>query len=267
MSSRLIRTVSQPVDIVFRPSALVEGYVSSYSTSLVETWLQAGRLSAYYVLNLVLYAIPLTLAGYGVASTAQAPPLFAALFGAMLPNPDPAFQFLASVAQNGAYLVVASALTLVTYHVGIRITRSSRGFMQSLHTVVYSTGIYLALIFTLVWYLSQAEAIVVADQVVLNFQKELIYAFIDLFQADLALPAGRPTAVDTTRLTLQGKLALTGIVAGFCYYAYALYLGARINHRASRVSSLLAVAFVAISPALYISGSILAVTGQFPVPM
>lgn len=265
MPQRVFRTVFQPIDILFRPSNLVEGQVSDYSASTIGTWRVMLGLSAYFAVNLVLYAVPLTLAGYGVVSTADAPPLFTAYLGSLFADPTAAYQFLLSTVQNSAYLLVASGLTLVTYHVGVVLTRSSRGYLQSLHTVVYSTGVYLALIFTLVWYLSQAEAIVVADQVMLNVQKEFIYYFIDLYDVNLSLPSGRPTPVDTSRLTLQGKLALGGIAAGFLYYGYALYLGSRINHRASRLSSALAVGFVGVSPVLYVSGSIFATTGQLPV--
>lgn len=248
--------------MVARPSVLIEGYVSNYSADTVRNVYVALRLTTVFAFNLVLYAVPLTLAGFGANTQAAAPAALERYLGAVVADPDATYQFLVSLSQNSAFLFVAAGLTFVTYHLGVWFTRSSSGFLQSLHTVVYSTGIYLAAIFTLVWYVSQAGSIVVADELLLNLQKEFIYAFIDLFGSALALPSGRPEHVAAVGLTTQGKLALGGIVLSAGYYLYALYLGARINHRASRFSSLLAVAFVTISPALYVSGSIILATTQ-----
>ena len=216
-----------------------------------------ARLIGFYLLNLVVYAGPLTLAGFGLGSGGEsAPPVWHDVVGPFVDDPTGAYRFVVALAVNSAYLLALSALTFVTFHMGVLLARSSRGVLQSLHTIVYSTGIYLALIFTLAWYLSTADSVAVADDLLIALQSEFVYFVIDLVDVNLALPGGRPEPVDPSRLTLQGKLAIAGLVLSMLYYGYVLYLGARINHRADKLASLIAVLFVAVSPALYVVGSI-----------
>jgi hypothetical protein len=246
------------IDVVLDPSTFVQSKTSSYGQETVaQLWIM-GKLTGFYIVNLLLYAGPLTLAGFGVtASQGQSTGGVTALLASTVPSGTSSSGFFFGLALNSTYLFIISALTFVTFHIGIWLTRNSKGLNQTLHTVVYSTGIYLAVIFTLTWYLSTSGTIAVADQFLIQVQKEFIYLLIDLFGADLGLPGGRPTATDLSRLTMAGKVALGGLALSLLYFLYSLYLGARINHHAGRFDSFIVVVFVGLSPAVYVGGSIL----------
>lgn len=256
VSPRLTGVVLQPVDMVARPSSLIEGYANNYANNWAWKAYVGTRLSVVFFFNLLLYALPLTLGGYGVASESETPAFVAPILEALVGNSDAAYTFLASLVQNSLFLFVAAAITFGTFHLGVWFTGSSQGFLQSLHTVVYSTGIYLAGIFTLVWYVSQSAQAETAEQLLLNLQLEFIYFFIELMGAPVVLAAGTPTGIPEGGMAFAGKLAIAGILVTAGYYFYTLYLGARINHRATRADSLLAVGFVALAPAIYVVGSL-----------
>lgn len=245
------------VDAVARPSSFVQSQVDTYTDDSFGRVFVAGRLSFVYILNLLLYAGPLTLSGFGRAAVSVAPgPLLVSLLGLFFSDVVAAFDFTIRLLQNSAFLFVASVLIFITFHIGLLITRSSAGMLQSIHTVTFSVGIYLAAVFTLVWYLSTADGIVIADDWLIALQKSYIYFFIDLFSFGVELPGGRPDSVSLSGLTQQGKLAIGALIVSMIYFIYTLYLGARINHHASRLESLIAVLAVAIAPAVYIIGSI-----------
>lgn len=240
-----------------KPSGFIRSQVDEYADDRLSQFRMALSLSGFYAVNLVLYAGPLTLAGFGSPLVQMAPlPLFETFVGPIYPDVVTAWDFVLTLAQNSLYLLAISVLTLVTYHVGIWLTRSSRGVLQSAHTVVFSTGIYLAAIFTLTWYLSTAAAIAVADDFLIFLQKRFVYFIIDSLGSNLGLPGGRPEPVALVDITLSGKLALTGLLLSLGYYLYSLYLGSRINHGTSRFDALIATLFVALSPAVYVTGSV-----------
>lgn len=245
------------IDAAVRPSALVRAQVDSYTANRLGKFLVAGRLSMFYLVNLLLYAGPLTLAGFGDATvTVNLPSGVEQALGLIVSDVDAIVDFAVRLFQNSAYIFLASVLVFGTFHVGLLLTRSSEGVLQSAHTVVYSTGIYLAGIFTLVWYLSTAEAISVADDWLIALQKGYIYFFIDALSVGVDLPSGRPGPVTLEQLAVQGKLALGGLFLCLMYFLYSLYLGARINHHATRFESLTAVATLTVAPAAYVIGSI-----------
>jgi hypothetical protein len=249
------------IDIVINPSRFVQSRVDTYESGFVTKSVTGSRLVAFYALNLLLYAGPLTLAGLGAQAAADSPPPgLAPLVGGLTANAAGGWAFALSLALNSVYLLIISGLTLATFHAGVLVTRNSKGIIQTLHTVVYSTGVYLAVIFTLTWYLSTSQSIVVADQFLVQIQKDFVYFFIDLFGAELELPGGRATPADLANLTTAGKLALTGLGIALLYYLYSLYLGARINHHADRLDSIIVIVVVGLSPALYVAGSILVTT-------
>ena len=245
------------VDAVGRPSTFVQSQVDTYTDNRFGQVVIGTRLSAFYVLNLLLYAGPLTLAGFGESQIAFAPgPLLVSFLSLFVSDAAGAFDFVIRLLQNSAFIFVASLLVFVTFHLGLLLTRSSRGVLQSVHTVTYSIGIYLAAVFTLAWYISTAESIAVADDWLIALQKEYIYFFIDLVGVPVGLPGGRPTPVDLTRLTQNGQLALAALLIAVLYFVYTLYLGARMNHNANRLESAIAVGTVAVAPAIYVIGSI-----------
>lgn len=245
------------VDAVGRPSRFVQSQVDTYTDARLGQVVIGTRLSVFYLLNLLLYAGPLTLAGFGQAQIGFAPgPLLVAFLSLFVTDVAAAFDFLIRLLQNSAFIFIASVLVFLTFHLGLLLTRSSRGVLQSVHTVTYSIGIYLAVVFTLVWYVSTAESIVVADDWLIALQKRYIYFFIDVLGADVGLPGGRAGAVDLARLTAHGKLALVALFVAMAYFAYTLYLGARMNHGASRIESAIAVGTVTVAPGIYVLGSI-----------
>lgn len=251
--------VTRPIDVIFRPERLVEAHEEIYGGSTRTNVGIALRLFAFYLVNVVLYAAPLTLAGFGTIQGAVDPPgIVAAVGGLAGIGGEGLWRFSLTLAQNSVYLFVATLLTLATFHVGVVLSGSSAGLLLSIRTVTYSTGLYLAAIFTFVWYLSTSAAVQTADELLLGVQTAFVYVFIDLLGSDLALPGGRPGTIPTDGLTAIGMAVVTLLVVAALYYLYLLYLGARITHGASRYESLMAVGFVVVSPALYVVGSILA---------
>lgn len=242
---------------LFDPSDIVSANVEVYGQTRRTRLYQAIRLVTFYLFNLFLYAIPLTYAGFGATGEVGAPPAVVESV-AVSAGTDPVstWQFLLALVQNCTFLFAASVLTFLTFHVAVWLTRNSSGVLQSIHTVVYSTGIYLAAIFSVTWYLSTSPAIVVADDWLIWVQAEFIYAVIDATGTNLELPGGRPEPVNLAEITRSGIVALTGLFGAALYYLYSLYLGARHNHHSSRSASLLAVGFVVASPILFVLSSI-----------
>lgn len=156
--------------------------------------------------------------------------------------------------------------TLLGIHLALLITFQSKGFLRTAYSIVYSTSIYLAGLFTVVWYLTTAEGVENARELVLNIQIEFIYRIIDLMGSDMAFEISRPETIAPGEFSLGGEIALVGLVILFTYYVYSLYLGTRLNHDAGRFEGIVAVLVVISLPILYVIGSIFAVTFQlFPV--
>lgn len=245
-----------PVDVMARPEALIASRSEDDVRGFIQTITTSIRISIFYFANLVLYALPLTLAGFGVTEEQAAPAAITAYLEPLVDNPDTVWQLTISLIQNSSFLFVATVLTFATFHVGVWLTGCSDGIIRSLRTVSYSTGIYLAIMFTGVWYVATSPTIRVADQFLLYVQAEFFYFFIDLLEVGLEVPGGRPDPVEITHLTTFGKTIFTLLLLAAVYYFYVLYLGARISHRATRTDALLAVGFVALVPVMYVLGII-----------
>jgi hypothetical protein len=249
---------------VFRPSVFVSGRAAAGERTRLFVLRRVASLAVVYVVNLALYATPLTLTGFGVNQEATPPAWFAESAVASFGNPAAVWRFLTGFAQNSAFLLVATVLTLVTFHASVVLARSSKGILQTVYTVVYSTSAYLAGIFTVVWYLSTNEGVTAARELVIAAQKAFIYYFIDLTGSSLGLPGGRPDAVDPGALSSDGTTIIALLAVMGLYYLYSLYLGTRINHRAGRFTGVLVVSFVAASPAIYVLGLIAVSAGGPP---
>jgi hypothetical protein len=89
-----------------------------------------------------------------------------------------------------------------------------------------------------------------------NLQSAFVYAVIDALGADLALPGGRPGELTVATITPEGQWVLALLVLALGYYLFSLYLGARINHQATRIGAFVAVTAVALSPVAYVVGSV-----------
>ena len=243
-------------DALVRPRRFVAAQTSAYSRTGTETLRQILGLGVVYIVNLVTYAGPLTIAGFGVPAEAGDPPGLVTAFGVLVGDPGTLWRFTLGFVQNSSYITALAVVTLVTYHFGVVVTRNSAGFVQSLHTVVYSTSGYLAGMFTVVWYLTTTDGLAAARDFVLNIQRAAIYAIIDLLNADMGLPGGRPDAVVTGEFSQNGAILVAALAILVCYYLYSLYLGARLNHRMGRLSGVLVLVAVALAPVIYVAASI-----------
>ena len=243
-------------DALVRPRQFVAAQTSAYSQTGTQTLRQIVGLGIVYVVNLVTYAGPLTIAGFGVPTEAGDPPGLVAAVGVVGGDPATLWRFTLGFLQNSSYITALAVVTLVTYHLGVLVTRNSAGFAQSLHTVVYSTSAYLAGMFTVVWYLTTTDGLAAARDFVLNIQRAAIYAVIDLLGADMGLPGGRPEQVVTGEFSQTGAVLVAVLAILVCYYLYSLYLGARLNHRVSRASGVLVIVAVALAPVIYVVASI-----------
>lgn len=246
-------------DALFRPHRFVEFQTSTYASKRAESVRQVGSLFGVYLVNLVAYAIPLTLAGIGVQRSGQPPAGYATVAGQYGLAPTASWQLLTAFVLNSLYITVAAGITLLTFHAGLVLARGSRGIVQSVHTVVYTTSAYLAAVFSGVWYLTTGQGVSGARELVRNLQAAFVYAIIDRLGADLELPGGRPGEIVVESISTTGQWALALLALALCYYLVSLYLGARVNHLASKRSATLAVFAVILSPVVYVGASVLAV--------
>jgi len=249
--------VGSVFDAVFRPAEFVAVREESEFGNRSTLARRLVALAGFYLWNVFLYATPLTLAGIGFTTTAAAPAWFAGLTAGVVQTPDTLWRLFVGLVQNSAFLTIATGVVLVSYHGAVALVTGPGGVLKSFHTVVYTTGAYLAALFTGVMYLSTAPGLGTAESLVLNLQKRGFYLVIDWLGADVGLPGGRPDAVviGTLSPTGQAILALLGVAA--IYFLYSLYLGARINHGISRSRAAAVLAAVAAAPVIYIAGTVL----------
>jgi len=244
---------------VFRPAALVTVPTGGPDRSLPAKVDQAFRLGIVYLVNLTLYAGPLTVAGIGIGSGQSIPPWLAGFTGT---EPGALLRFLAGFVQNSLYLLGITVATLVGAHIALVITLQSKGFLRTAHSVVYSTSIYLAGIFTVVWYLTSAEGVATAREFVINVQVAFIYRMIDLTESDLVFGIDRPDVIVPGEFSTTGEYAIIVLALLLVYYFYSLYLGTRLNHDAGRFEGVLVVLIVILLPITYVIGSIILATIQ-----
>jgi len=245
---------------IIRPQRFVASKTHSYGGTRVAALRKFVSLLGVFVINVIAYAIPLTLAGFGIRDTQQPPVAFASVATNVGISPDAGWTLAFAFVQNSLFITVATGITLVTFHIGIVLIRSSRGVLQSTHTVVYTTSAYLAAIFSGVWYLTSQQGVNGARAMVRNLQAEFVYRIIDLLGANVTLPGGRPETLLPQSISTTGEWVLALLVIAILYYLGSLYFGARVNHRAGRLGSLIAVTAVALSPVVYVAGSIITVT-------
>lgn len=253
-TGRVTRAATGLFDAVFRPSRFVRAPNAASRTSVRSAFRRIRALSVVFLVNVVVYATPLTLSGFGVAVETDAPAWFVPIAGATLGRPDAAWWLLAGIAQNSAFLTALSALTLLTYHVALVVTRSSKGFLLTLHTVVYSVSAYLAGIFTVLIFLSRAPAFATARELVLNVQVRFISVMYDSFgvpPSQRVFTLGDPVTASQLSSNETAILAVLGVLV--LYFAYSMYLGARLNHGAGVTSATLSLLAVGLSPVLYVA--------------
>lgn len=243
-------------DAVARPARFVAVQQTMYVRSRLDLFDQFLKLSWVYVGNLLLYAVPLTLAGIGFTSTATPPSWFATIVGGVAQDPDPLWQLTVGTVQNSVFLTAATGVVLVAYHSAVVVSLESRGFLQSVYTVVYATSAYLATIFTAVMYLSTTAGVSRARNLVIDAQKTVFYVVIDALNANVDLPGGRPDALVLSGLSPRGELVIGLLLVAAGYFLNSLYLGARVNHGVGRFKGLLIVSTVMLAPGAYVVGTI-----------
>ncbi|WP_277552351.1 hypothetical protein [Halobaculum limi] len=214
-------------------------------------------LAAIYLINLVLYAGPLTLAGVGIQSNADVPRWFTGVVGS---EPGLAMVYLAGFIQNSAYLLGFTIATFVATHLALLLTVQSKGILPTAYSVVYSSSVYVAGIFTVVWYLTTASGVAAARDFVIDIQVAFIYALIEYAGADVEYAVPRPETLAASGFSQLGEYALLSLFVLVGYFFYSLYLGARINHDADRIASAATVLVVVSLPIAYVLGSILVAT-------
>jgi hypothetical protein len=255
------RTARGVYDAVFRPSAFVGADHEALEGSLLGVGRQFAGLTVVFLTNLLAYAVPLTLAGFGAVPQSTPPAAFAAFVAPIAPDAVAAWLFVRRFLQNGLYLTGAAVATFLAFHASVLLTRSSSGILPSMHTVIYSTSAYLAGIFTFVMYLDTRAAFSRAAELVLWVQLQFVYGVIDAMGSDLTLQnAARPTAIPPQDVSFGGQLLVAGLAVASVYYVYSLYLGSRVNHDTSRTTAVLTVAAVLTTPVLFVVGSVFAVT-------
>ncbi|MFB6106229.1 MAG: hypothetical protein ABEJ70_04575 [Halobacteriaceae archaeon] len=245
-------------DSVFSPGRLVSTRQTQRTGSVRHQLGQLWSLTVVYALNLVTYAGPLTAAGFGVESAPPMPAWFASGAGAL--GAPVVWTYAYAFTLNSLYLLAGTVLTLVTFHVVVVLARQSRGFLRTAYAVSYSTSAYLGMIFTVAWLLSTYPGVDAAERLVVDAQKAFIYRVIDALGASVELPSGRPGPVDFGTLSGDGQVLLAALLVLVGYYLYSLYLASRLNHETDRITGLLVVGAVAISPVVYVAGSVLAYT-------
>lgn len=236
MVSTTLRLVRRPFDIVFQPSKVVSVPPSYEATSIQRKMVIGTKLVLFFIINLLIYTLPLSLAGIGSSE-----------------------QFLFRLIENSLFLLIAALLTFVAFHVGILITGQSNGILRSLRVITYSTALYLATLFTLVWYTATSSTISVADDLLLFLQAAFINFILEWMGSDLVLPGEYPTEANVGTLSFHGQVVLIAIILVIIYYLYVLYVGAQRAHGTSKFTSILVIGFIILSPVLYVIGSIIAV--------
>ena len=247
---------------VFRPSKLVSVANQHHGETVIHQVRRGLHLLLIYLVNLGLYAGPLTLAGIGIRSEAGVPKWFA---GIATPDPGPLMVFIAGFIQNSLYLLGVTVATVLGIHLALLLTLQSKGFLRTAYSIVYSTSIYLAGLFTVVWYLTTADGVANARETVVNIQVEFIYRVIEVTGSNMQFTMQRPDVLVPGEFSFAGELSLVLLIILFVYYLYSLYLGTRLNHDAGRIEGIIAVIVVILLPILYVVGSIIAAgMQQFP---
>lgn len=266
VTGRLGSGLRRLFDAVTHPSRFVAAPGRSARSDLQSGLRQTLSLVTVLVVNLALYAGPLTLAGYGTTSVGPAPSWFRSPATAVLGDPAAAWQLANGFAQNSVFLLGLSTVTLVTYHGTLVVTFTSRGFLLTLHTVVYSVSAYLAGIFTVLVYLSEQPGLETARQLVVEIQVRFIGLFYDAF----GIPASERVfqssgTLSTADLGSQETFVLAVLALLALYFAYSLYLGTRLNHGAGYLRAVVSVFGVALAPAVYVGVLLLYSTGGSPL--
>lgn len=200
--------IGSALDLVFRPAVFLQSRPNPYDQGLEGKIRIIGRSLIFLAANLLLYALPLTVAFAGVTGT----------------------QPFAGVVLLAYPFALLTGITVWAFHAAVVITRNARGFVTSLQTVTTTAGVYLALAMGL------AFPVLLSRGPLGEFLRgATMYLFI--FSGDATAPSPEQISV------------ILAIVAG-CYYAYSLYVAARVRHGATRFEGSVVATLSLIAPVL-----------------
>lgn len=242
-------------DIAFRPSDLFEGSSAYTSQSILDRLSIVVSVTLFFLANVLLYALPLSLAGIGFVEDEPAHPQFAEFSQGLVNDPDYWWMVLVRLVNNAEFLVIFGFLTYVLFHVGIWLTGKSKGLIQSYRIVMINTSIYLAIIFNLAWYAVGSERTAIARDFVDWLFREYFAFVANLVGTAPPFPVELPP--NLANLSPMGKATLVALLVSVCYYVYVLYIGARKVHDLTRYEAAVVMGFALSSPLLFAAGSIL----------
>lgn len=242
-------------DIAFRPRELIEASSADRSRSIFDRLNIFVSVTLFFLANVILYALPLSLAGVGFVEDEPAHPQFAEFSQSIVNDPDYWWMVLVRLVNNAEFLVIFGFLTYVLFHVGIWLTGKSTGLIQSYRIVMINTSIYLAIIFNLAWYAVGSDQTAIAREFVDWLFREYFAFVANLVGTAPPFPLELPP--NLANLSLMGKATLVGLLVSVCYYVYVLYIGARKVHDLTRYEAAVVMGFALSSPVLFAAGSLL----------
>lgn len=241
--------------IAFSPQDLIETSSAYHSGSLLDRLGIVASVTLFFFANIILYALPLSLAGIGFVDDEPAHPQFAALSQTIVEDPDYWWMVLIRLVNNAQFLVIFGFLTYFLFHAGIWLTGKSNGPIPSYRIVMINTSIYLAIIFNLAWFAVASEQTVIARDLFDWLFREYFAVVAEFLGAPPPFPVQVPPTLAS--LSVMGQATLVGLAVALCYYVYVLYIGARQVHRLTRYEASLVMGFALSSPVIFAAGSIL----------
>lgn len=216
-------------DVVFNPQNLINSSSRYIDQSILNRLRIFISVTIFFILNVIIYALPLSLSGIGFIDGNR----------------------LELLVNNSGIIIAFGFLTYSLYHSGVWLMRGSGGLISSYRIVMINTSIYLAIIFNLLWIGTEQETLrglfnwtfqefflIVADY--LGIYQEISEDFSGV--SDTA-----PSSATSATLEPLGEALIIGVIISLCYYLYVLYLGTRRVHNLTRYESMLVAGFVLTS--------------------
>lgn len=240
-------------NIVFAPKKLVN--IPKYTSQSVLD--RVGIListTVFFLFNIILYALPLSLAKIGFVKDQPAHPQFEALTQGLVNNPDFWWMVLVRLVNNGIFLVDFGLLAFLLFHLGVWLTRNSNGLIPSYRTVIINTSIYLAIIFNLAWVAVASDRTPVVGDLLTWFFTNYFVTIANILS--VSPPFSPHPLPSLENLSLLGEATLVGLIIPCCYYTYVLYLGAIVVHGTTRYEAVVIIGFTLTSAILFGAGAI-----------
>lgn len=256
------RLVGWLFDVILRPGGLAQtepNYGPPYSLQSIKLYLFQ---TLFFLGNVILFALPLALAGQGFVEEESAPSWFATIIPEGF-DINSLWMIVARLINISSFFLALALMTFFTYHVGIWLTRNSQGIVVSYRIIALSTALYLAVIFNLGWVAVLSPQTPVAAEFINWSVREYFLIFADLVNVEAPFEAVEQP--DLAELTSQGQAVLFFLILALCYYAYVLYQGARKSHQLPRYEAVLVVAFVGLTPIMFGTTTVI-VTELFTLP-